>query len=1099
MVVWRQGFQRRSKVIVWLMICGVLSVPVLHPDAEAVLSRGSFDAQAVLAMDPVDLQHAVNAVKPPFCGIELALVEDRAVAVGAHSVPCRLYHPDPETRLPLVVWLHGGGWVLGSLDAADSACRLIAARGGVAVLSVDYRLAPQHPFPAAVDDCIGVTDWCLANAEALGVDGDRIAVGGDSAGGNLAAVVTAARTNSGQEPALAGQFLMYPAVDALSDTPSKSAFARGYMLEAGLMDWFYKAYAPDQSDWSDPRVSPLRGGPFEGLPPTIIQVAQVDVLRDEAVHYAVKLVEAGVDVDLLVAAGLLHGFAGMWTQSTAFQAEFEKGIDLLAATLHGHRVPPLEMLDTNLDGLLEPFEAADAIVRMAEEVDDDSVALIELDMSAALAPAWQRQELDEIWIEMNANGDPWLDVLEVDEALRPLADELDLDGDRRLSLSEFNTISSLEHDLFLEMEAASILSEYDSNGDDGIDRREAMSDPELHAEADADGDDVVSREELLAILKDWDASLQFEVVGREAHAFGTIDGTTPGRVMQLLLEHPEVRTIVLDDVPGSVDDDSSLRACRLIRHHRLSTHVPSDGEIASGGVDMFCAGVNRTADPGAMIGVHSWGGVAESGAAASKDDEAHQMYLEYGREMGLPDAFYWFTIEAAGPDDIHWMTREELSRFGVLTDDNSPGTDAPEPSAHGFDVQPVQRAESSLWREGFVKQAVVTAPNGLPIRIVAQQGVPDIVVARARNLLKFFLTDVPGSKYGADKAAVANAMADNRAMLMIPTGAHRPGHEPDVEAQPLFVDETPVDGSAWYLENDWDHRDAAFEEIFHLVHDAGIGTFLPGAVPEYQDALDSEARSAIRDGRWGIPIDPDVKVWLAELEEEGSLAQEYIACVIDSYYGLWASFDERPGGMWGIYIAKDRSALDTSDPRGRALVEAFLPPMMHGYEALIDPSFEGEFSLVFDPDSPYTHKSRYYVDATLTGDGDADLRGNDADNVLRGNSGDNTLVGGRGVDTAVFSGLREEYVVSVEGDAFVVTDTIPGRDGCDRLESIERIQFGNDEVVYVSSVPCLPSMNAMRCLDQRRSFQTRWYSRYWDEWGEGSMRSSTRTHDVMAS
>ena len=186
-----------------------------------------------------------------------------------------------------------------------------------------------------------------------------------------------------------------------------------------------------------------------------------------------------------------------------------------------------------------------------------------------------------------------------------------------------------------------------------------------------------------------------------------------------------------------------------------------------------------------------------------------------------------------------------------------------------------------------MKYTEVIAPNGKSIPIIAQEGVRDIAVARARNLLKFFLTDVPHSKYGSDKSTVANTMTINKAILMMPEGAHREGREPDIEAQPLYESETPVDGSRWYIKNDWNHRDAAFEEIFHLVHDTGIGTYLRGALPEYQRALKVEAIKAMREKRWGISIDPEVNDWLEELAKENSLAQEYIAAVIDSYYGLW--------------------------------------------------------------------------------------------------------------------------------------------------------------------------------------------------------------------
>ena len=221
------------------------------------------------------------------------------------------------------------------------------------------------------------------------------------------------------------------------------------------------------------------------------------------------------------------------------------------------------------------------------------------------------------------------------------------------------------------------------------------------------------------------------------------------------------------------------------------------------------------------------------------------------------------------------------------------------------------------------------------------------------------------------------------------------------------------------------------------MHDNGIGTYKRGALPEYQKELKAEANQSIKDVRWGIPIDPEVNDWIVELREENSLAQEYIASVIDSYYGLWAAFDEKPGGMWGIYIAKTRDEIKEKDPNGFALLEAFLPPMMVGYESLIDSSFSGTFSLQFNEEIPYTNKSQYYVDVTLTGSKDTGLLGNSADNTFRGNKGDNTIDGGEGIDTVIFQGKKEEY--NIKGN--VVKDTFGGRDGTDTLISIEVITF----------------------------------------------------------
>ncbi|HBZ97065.1 MAG TPA: hypothetical protein DEO57_04400 [Phycisphaerales bacterium] len=370
-----------------------------------------------------------------------------------------------------------------------------------------------------------------------------------------------------------------------------------------------------------------------------------------------------------------------------------------------------------------------------------------------------------------------------------------------------------------------------------------------------------------------------------------------------------------------------------------------------------------------------------------------------------------------------------------------------------FGLRPLPGNAPAAWRrEGFTKYTEVLAPNGKPIRIIAQPGVRDIAVARARNLLQFFLTDVPGSRYGTDKSAIANAMADNRAMLMMPEGAHEEGEEPHLHAQPLYEEECPVDGSRWYLESDWEHRDAGFEEIFHLVHDAGIGTFMPGAAPEYQTELKREAIAAIQDGRWAIPIDPGVREWIRELAEEDSLAQEYIASVIDTYYGLWTTFEERPGGMWGLYIAKTRTELEEKDPRGKELIEAFLPRMMHGYEALIDPGFAGEFTLEYDPSRPWTAKSRWYVQVRLTGANPVALTGNDADNILTGNRGDNVIDGGQGFDTVVFRGPRTDYVLKQVGAVRMLRDLVPDRDGTDTLRNIECIRFADATVTSAEPI-----------------------------------------------
>ncbi len=389
-------------------------------------------------------------------------------------------------------------------------------------------------------------------------------------------------------------------------------------------------------------------------------------------------------------------------------------------------------------------------------------------------------------------------------------------------------------------------------------------------------------------------------------------------------------------------------------------------------------------------------------------------------------------------DGDHSTTHED-DEDATTDDQPSPSNINPSTSCKEDDgvIVPTPDSHSEYREWGFDRYAEILAPNGKPIRIVAETGVTNEQIHRARNVLRWFLTDVPGSIYGSDKTDVANQMGDNSAMLMLPAGTHEEGKEPPFDAQPLYQNEMTVEGSDWYINNNWDHRDATFEEIFHLVHDAGIGTWLPGALPEYQAELKSEALAAINDGRWGIAVDPGVRDWLNELEAEDSLAQEYIASVIDSYYGYWGAFED-PGGMWGIYIAKDREEVSEKDPRGQRLLEAFLPPMV-GYEARLASNFTGTFNMTFDARVPYTHKSQYLVAVTLTGANPASIAGNPENNQLRGNAADNTLDGGEGNDTVVYCRKRAAYTAERDGGTLI----IDGPDGRDTLHSIEQVYFSD--------------------------------------------------------
>jgi acetyl esterase len=246
------------------------------------------------------------ALRPP--APVLPVVGDLNAEGTTGLIPLRLYRPSTGV-LPVLIFFHGGGWVVGDLDTHDVVCRQLASQAGVIVIAVDYRLAPEHPFPAAVDDCWSATTWIAANAIALGIDSSRIAVAGDSAGGGLAAVMTLMARSAG--PDLKFQILVYPVTDLHADSASYSTYGDGYVLTRSMMQWYIAQYAPQPDDARDWRASPLLAPSLSDLPPALVVTAGVDPLRDEGEAYARRLEEAGVPVDYVCLGGMIHGFLTM--------------------------------------------------------------------------------------------------------------------------------------------------------------------------------------------------------------------------------------------------------------------------------------------------------------------------------------------------------------------------------------------------------------------------------------------------------------------------------------------------------------------------------------------------------------------------------------------------------------------------------------------------------------------------------------------------------------------------------------------------------------------------------------------------------------------
>ena len=258
---------------------------------------------------------------------EVAVVQELA----AGHLPLRLYRPlgsHADAVLPVLVFFHGGGWVIGDRDTHDSLCRQLCNASGCAIVSVDYRMGPEHRFPAAVDDCVAATCWVREQATALQLDAARLAVGGDSAGGNLAAVVCLALREAGQ-PLPAFQLLIYPATDMRMVAPSHQTNGEGYLLTRETMHYFRSHYIPDAARWSDWRASPLLAPDLRGLPPALVLTAGYDPLRDEGRQYADALSAAGCATQYVCFERQIHGFMPMGRVID----EANAAVDLCAAAL----------------------------------------------------------------------------------------------------------------------------------------------------------------------------------------------------------------------------------------------------------------------------------------------------------------------------------------------------------------------------------------------------------------------------------------------------------------------------------------------------------------------------------------------------------------------------------------------------------------------------------------------------------------------------------------------------------------------------------------------------------------------------------------------
>ncbi|GAB3326600.1 alpha/beta hydrolase [Geodermatophilus aquaeductus] len=262
-----------------------------------------------------------HGARTPEQVVPVGATEDRTVPGEDGDLRARVYRPEGEGPFPTVVFFHGGGWVIGDLDTHDNMAREVCRGARAVVVAVDYRLAPEHPFPAAAHDAVAASRWVAKNLGEFGGD-QRLALAGDSAGGNLAAVVAQTLRDDGTP--LVGQLLIYPAVDAEGEYPSRVENAKGYFLEKDTMDWFYGHYAGAWDDARDARLSPLHGADLSGLPPAVVVTAEFDPLRDEGEAYGRALEAAGVQADVRRYDGMIHGFFDMGPFSPGAQAAIDE-------------------------------------------------------------------------------------------------------------------------------------------------------------------------------------------------------------------------------------------------------------------------------------------------------------------------------------------------------------------------------------------------------------------------------------------------------------------------------------------------------------------------------------------------------------------------------------------------------------------------------------------------------------------------------------------------------------------------------------------------------------------------------------------------------
>ncbi|MEK5645299.1 lipase [Paenibacillus rhizosphaerae] len=306
----------------------------LDPQVQVVLENMKKQGVPPLHTLSVERARTVNLSSMAAQPEEVWKVDNRKIPGPAGHIPVRVYRPQSKYPLPVLIYYHGGGWVVGDLDAADVLCRQLANGANVIVVSVDYRLAPEHRFPAAIEDAYAAAAWVAENSSSLEADPNRMAVGGDSAGGNLAAAVTLMARDQGLS-FIKFQLLFNPATRYAFDTDSYRDNAEGYGLTTDTMRWFWGQYLAEEQDGRNPYASPLLAADFSSLPPALVITAEFDPLRDDGEAYAAKLKAAGTPVEAKRYDGMVHGFMLQTGGYDQGRQAVRHAVSALRKALHG--------------------------------------------------------------------------------------------------------------------------------------------------------------------------------------------------------------------------------------------------------------------------------------------------------------------------------------------------------------------------------------------------------------------------------------------------------------------------------------------------------------------------------------------------------------------------------------------------------------------------------------------------------------------------------------------------------------------------------------------------------------------------------------------